>query len=86
MGIARKGEKMRDSRLVPKLVIGDPIDAVLKQFKAYERVSSMFETPRERVLWKRGYICALVDTEKIDTLQWNTLINKVNSEEKREDK
>ena len=65
-------------RNIPELKFNDVVSTVLAHFALYESTKNVEETPSEKIAWKRGYACALLDTRQIVKLDWDNLVNAIN--------
>ncbi len=65
-------------RNIPELKFNNTRSTVLAQFAIYDKTKSVPETPKEKEHWKRGYICALLDTKAITKIDWDILADDIN--------
>ena len=70
-------------RKIPELKFNDSVATVLGHFSLYESTKNVEESPTEKIAWKRGYACALLDTTQITRSDWDRLIQFINHPELR---
>ena len=69
----------KHKRTIPELKVGNVVHSIMTQFKIYDDSKGNNHTTRERDQdWKRGYICALLDTRQITEDEWDEAVDLVN--------